>query len=103
MTPSLEQKLEGLQEQFIRLMLEVPISTPKAALRAETGMLSMKHRVWMAKLSMVLSLRRSNSMGLAHQIYLEQVTQGWPGLGIGDVNTRDVSKKDIIRAVKAHD
>ena len=61
-TPSLEQKLEGLQEQFIRLMLEVPISTPKAALRAETGMLSMKHRVWIAKLNMVLSLRRSNSI-----------------------------------------
>jgi hypothetical protein len=113
-TTSLEKKLEDLQEQFIRLMLEVPVSTPKAALRAETGMLSMKHRVWLAKLSMVLHLRKSKSLGLAKQIYPEQVTQGWAGLaaetrticaalGIGDVNTKEVSKNDIIKAVKLHD
>ena len=50
MTNRQEQKLENLQEQLIRLMMEVPVSTPKVALRAETGLLSMKHGVWLDKL-----------------------------------------------------
>ena len=38
MTSRLEQKLENIQEQFIRLMMEVLVSTPKIALCAETGL-----------------------------------------------------------------
>jgi hypothetical protein len=107
-----EQKLENLQEQFIRLMMEVPVSTPKVAFRAETGLLSMKHRVWVDKLSLLMAIQRST--GLANQLYKEQAAQGWPGLaietrniceaiGISDINSYEVSKKDILKAVKAHD
>ena len=39
-------RLESIQERYVRLMLEVPVCTPKIALRAETGLLSMKHRIW---------------------------------------------------------
>jgi hypothetical protein len=44
-TSSVVDMLEVAQEKYIRLMLEVPVSTPKVSLRAETGILSMKHRI----------------------------------------------------------
>ena len=55
----------------IRLMLEVPISTPKVALRAESGLTSMKHRVWMEKLRLVLALKKTSCVQrLAKQGYM---------------------------------
>ena len=41
-------RLDRVQDFFWRLMLRVPESCPKVALRAETGMTGMKHRVWQA-------------------------------------------------------
>ena len=76
---TLVDRLESIQERYVRLMLEVPVSTPKIALRAETGLLSMKHRIWNEKVSLVLALKRSKD-GLAKQVYQEQVQYGWPGL-----------------------
>ena len=91
--------------------MEVPVSTPKVAFKAETGLLSMKHRVWVDKLSLVMAIKRST--GLANQLYREQVEQGWPGLAIetrnicetislSDINEYEVSKKDILKAVLAY-
>ena len=56
---------DGLQNLFIRIMLQVPISTPKVALRVEAGMLGMKHRIWMEKLSLGLFIRMSGLNSLA--------------------------------------
>ena len=50
--------------KYVRLMLEVPASTPKIALRAETGLLSMKHWIWSEKVSLDIALKRSKG-GLA--------------------------------------
>ena len=75
----LVDRLESIQERFVRLMLEVPVSTPKVALRAETGLLSMKHRLWGEKVNLISSLKRSQN-GLAKQVYQEQLEQDWPGL-----------------------
>ena len=112
-TSELVDRLEGVQEKFIRLILEVPVSTPKVALRAETGLKSMKHRIWYEKLNLVQAIRRMQG-GLAKEVYNEQVTHGWPGLakeatevccsiGIPDVNNNLVSKKDIQNALTNHD
>ena len=112
MTSRQEQKLEQLQEQFIRLMMEVPVSTPKVALRAETGLLSMKHRVWGEKLNLIMAIQRTK--GLANLLYQEQVYQDWPGLavetrniceilGMTDVNQNALKKTDIAKAIKTHD
>ena len=60
-------RLESIQERYVRLMLEVPVSTPKIALRAETGLLSMKHRIWSEKVSLVIASKRSKG-GLAKQV-----------------------------------
>ena len=51
------EKLEDIQHFFIRLVLRVPKGTPLPALRSETGMMSMKIRIWKKKLMMVHHLK----------------------------------------------
>ena len=75
-----ENKLEDLQYQFLRLLLAVPRSCPKVALRQQTGMLSMRYRVWVEEIMFVHHLRRLDSQSLASRVYHEQLSNGWPGL-----------------------
>ena len=63
-----EEKLENLQLFFLRLALRVPASTPKLALRSETGMRSMKARIWMKKLMFVHHVRQLKASVLAKQV-----------------------------------
>ena len=104
---------DELQNLFIRIMLEVPVSTPKVALRVETGMLGMKQRIWIEKLNLAQFIRRSGSKSLSGKIYLEQLEQGWPGLAreveeicdvikINNINNNDVPKWMIKEAVYKH-
>ena len=104
---------DGLQNLFIRIMLQVPISTPKVALRVEAGMLGMKHRIWMEKLSLGLFIRMSGLKSLAGKIYKEQLQRGWPGLakevteicgelGIKNINDSDIPKWIIKDAIVRH-
>ena len=62
-------------EKYIRLIMEVPMSTPKVALRAETGLRSMKQRIWFQKVSLIMAIRKMQD-GLAKEVYEEQVAQG---------------------------
>ena len=109
----LVDRLESIQERYVRLMLEVPVSTPKVALRTETGLLSMKHRIWGEKVNLTSSLKRSQN-GLAKQVYQEQLEQDWPGLaqevqeicakiGIPDVNKHHITKNSLKLALRNHD
>ena len=43
--------LEDQQDTFCRALLQVPVSTPKASLRAVFGLVDLKHRVMEAKIS----------------------------------------------------
>ena len=52
-------------------MLEVAVSTTKVALRAETGLLSMKHMIWSEKVNLISALRRKEGR-LANQVLEEQ-------------------------------
>ena len=82
-----EERLENLQLFFLRLALRVPASTPKLALRSETGMRSMKARIWMKKLMFVHHMSQLKAGVLAKQVWEEQVKEGWPGLA---AETRDI-------------
>ena len=104
---------DELQNLFIRIMLEFPVSTPKVALRVETGMLGMKQRIWVEKLNLAQFIRRSGSKSLSGKIYIEQLEQGWPGLAmevgeicdvikVSNVNHNDVPKWMIKEAVAKH-
>ena len=72
--------LEELQNMFLRIILRVPMRTPKMAMRWDFGMLSMRFRIMIRKLTFVNSLHHQDDKSLAKQILQEQVRQGWPGL-----------------------
>ena len=80
MTKAAEQRLESLQNWFVRLILRVGPGCPAASLRWETGLLSMKMRVWIEKLLLVRHIRGLEASTLARQVFEEQMSQKLPGL-----------------------
>ena len=89
------QKLNKLQQWFIRLVLQVGPGAPVAALGWETGLMEMGLRVAKEKVIMVLHLRQLGEETLAGSVYKEQVARGWPGLA------QEV--KDICKDLKIED
>ena len=53
-------RCDKLQNMFWRIMMEVPESCPKIALRAETRMLGMKYRVWQYKLLLLSRIKKQS-------------------------------------------
>ena len=107
------ERLEELQNVFIRRVLQVPVSTPKVSLRSETGLLSMRLRIWAEKVKMVIALRGMDERFLARQVYNEQVRQEWPGLarevaeiclqiGLPDANVVTIAKAQVDKAIKEY-
>ena len=80
MTAATVQKLNTIQNWFLRLVLQVGPGAPVAALLWDSGVLDMELRVWRDKLMLMLHIRRLGSESLAHQIYTEQRNNNWPGL-----------------------
>ena len=98
---------------FWRLVLSVPESCPKIALRCETGMLGMKWRIWLHKISMVIRIKNKDEDALCKQVYNQEQLHGWPGLssevsaicceiGIPDVNQNCVPYRTIKEAIYNH-
>ena len=103
-------KLEDLQNLFLR---RVPTSTPKIALRAEAGLLSMKHRVGAEKVALAAAIRKMPKTSLSRQVMEEQIRFGWPGLAkeveeicedlcIPNVLEEDVPKQHIQESIRFH-
>ena len=101
---------DSTQNFFWRVMLTVPESCPKVALRCETNMLGMKWRIWLEKILLLVRIRNQDSTSLSRQIYEESKAKGWPGLGeevgeicgiidIPNVNDVAVSKSVIKQAI----
>ena len=112
-----EQEAIGLCEQiqnfFWRIILKVPESCPKVALKCETRSLGIKWRVWQEKIFLVSRIRKHEEDTLCRQIYEECKSKGWPGLGqevsnicsiinIPDVNEQIVSKREVQEAIFNH-
>ena len=103
-------KLEDLQLSHLRLILAMPaVGTPKAALLAETGILSMDHRVLLEKLNFDVTLKAREDT-LSGKIYKIQSHMEWPGLaredtdickmvGLDNINTTEVTKAEVKKAV----
>ena len=53
-----EERCDKIQEFFWRVMLQVPESCPRVALRAETKMIRMKQRIWQMKLLLLKRIHR---------------------------------------------
>ena len=110
-TAATENKLNSLQNWFLRLVLEVGKGAPLAALAWETGVLNMKLRIWREKILMILHIRNLDENSLARKIYHEQVVKGWPGLAketteickqlnIEDCNKTNLSMRDYKYILK---
>ena len=104
---------DKIQDMFWRVMFEVPESCPRIALRAETRMVGMKHRIWEQKLLLIKRIRSQDPSILSRRIYTEQRSNKWPGLSrevedicdqldIPDINKTEMSSIDIKRAILEH-
>ena len=107
------QRLEDLQNTYVRRVLHVPLSTPKVSLRSETGLLSIKHRIWEEKIRMIMAIKEMGPNFLARQVYEEQLRQGFPGLaqevtmicrevGLDDGNLSTLTKGQVSTAIREH-
>ena len=101
---------DDLQNFFWRVMLSVPESCPKVALRCETGMIGMKWRIWQEKILLLIRIKSHGLDTLCRQVYEEGIRHDWPGLGqevtkicaeigIADVNKSVVAKSEIKKAI----
>jgi hypothetical protein len=79
-TDNTVESLDNIQNYFVRVLLQVFESTPKPSMLSETGLVSMKQRIWSRKLIFVYTVKNKPDHTLAKQIYSEQVKKGWPGL-----------------------
>ena len=106
-------RLDHLQDTFGRVLLSLPLSAPRASLRASLGLQdqAMKLRVWEAKILLVQAIRRQEEGGLARQVLEEQLQMGWPGLAqevsqicqdihLSDGAREDICDEDIKKAIK---
>jgi hypothetical protein len=93
------------------MLFKVPKSCPRPALRAESGVLSIKYQIMIAKVSLVFHIRNMNDEALAKKIYIHQLKYGWPGLvresikiceelGIPDVTVVKATAKELKIMVK---
>ena len=80
MTEQAEEIAEQLQLDFLRLLFKVPKSCPRAAFRSESGCISIKYHIIIAKLTLLFHIRNMEYTALAKQIYNQQLKYGWHGL-----------------------
>ena len=106
-----ENLLDETQNTFCRAVLQVPVSSPKASLRAVFGLTGMKWRVMEAKVLLILAIRRQEEGGLALEVLQEQMAMGFPGLGqevrkiclevgLPDATTEDVQREDVKKCIQ---
>ena len=104
---------DDLQNFFWRVMLQVPESCPKIALRCEPRMIGMKWRVWQEKILLVMRIKQQEEDSLSKQVYKEGKEKGWPGLGsevkeiceklnLPDVNENYIPKSAVKNAIFNH-
>ena len=101
--PEAVEIAEQLQLNFLRLLFKVPKSCPRAALRSESGLLSIKYQIVIAKFSLVFHIRNMEDETLAKQIYNQQLTYGWPGLIREGVKLCEEPGSPDVTKVKASD
>ena len=110
-TPEAVEIAEQLQLDFLRLLFKVPKSCPRAALRSESGLISVKFQIIIAKLSLLFHVRNMEDSTLAKKIYNQQLLYGWPGpiregvklceeLGIPDLTKIKASEREFKIMVK---
>ena len=103
------ERCDKLQDMFWRVIMELPESYPRIALRAETRIITMKYRVWQQKLLLLRRIQRQSQETLSRQILEAQqanlsaeVKDICLELGIPYINENNMSERDIQKAVLEH-
>ena len=109
------EQCDKIQNYFWRIILGVPESCPKVALRCETKQMGMKWRIWQEKVFLLQRIINLDDDTLAKQVYQEGKDHDWPGLWkdvsdickelvIPDVSvaSNDVSRETIKKAIFEH-
>jgi hypothetical protein len=102
----------SIQSFFWRVILKVPQSCPKLALRCETKTTDIKWRIWEEKCLLLLRIKCLEDRALAKGIYQVAEDNGWPGLGqevrhicteigIPDINHYQMRKEEVQKAIAA--
>ena len=73
--------MDAIQDLFGRVLLQLPASTPRLAIRGALGLLGMRWRVWHEKLLLFLAILEQEEGGLANEMMEEQLKMDFPGLG----------------------
>ena len=73
-------RLDKIQDFFWQVMLRVPESCPRIALRVETGMMGMKHRIWLEKTMLLKRIKGQKTDSLSKKILEEQKSNKLRGL-----------------------
>ena len=109
------QKLDEIQNEYLRMIYSCPPSTPKPSLRSQAGMVGSKHHIWLEKICVVSRILHINKEkgNYARDILLEQLEQGWQGLtaevaencqqtGLPNVCVKYLSREKVEEAVVNH-
>ena len=102
--------LQDFQDKFIRKLLWLPISTPKAILHWDTDMKLMKWRIAERKLKFASKIMKRENSNITKRVMMCEVLEGINGLaneckiiseeiGLANVVTQSVSKGEIKRAI----
>ena len=105
-----EKRLNNIQLDFTRLVLQVGKGAPLASLLWESGLLDMGLRVWREKLMLLLHIRKLPPKSVATITYKEQLEKQWPGLareggeicdwlGITSVHSTRMDKEDYRKVI----
>ena len=111
-----EKLLQDFQDKFVRRVLQVPASTPKAILQYDSGMITMKWRVAEKKIMFVNKLMMKGNKNLARLAVIEEgrLSSEWRmkggitdeifgfclELGCGYPVTGPVSKEDVKMKIR---
>ena len=105
------KQCSAIQDFCWRIILNVPDSVPKLALRCEPFMRDFKWRIWEEKCLLLMRIQNLEEGSLAKMVYLEAENNGWPGLGnemrqicrefdIPDINSYRIQKAELQKAIK---
>ena len=101
---------DSIQNFFWRLIMDVPESCPKVALRSEPNVTGMKWRIWEAKHILLKQIQQLEDTALAKRVCKEADDRGWPGLhkevrdicskvGLEDMTKVNIPKSKIKEAI----
>ena len=105
--------LEETQNLYCSLVYACPSSTPKPALRGESALLDIEHRVYLEKVCLVTSVmfKYSEEENYARELMQEQLAMGWGGLtreveeicstvGLPNACQQFISREKILENIK---